>query len=150
MSDAKKSAKRAKDLIKTATAREKRVIHAISLMNDGIGPEALAVIREHLVDHHRDALMLRLASRLSILGCSGAGVANFPEELLALLTTVEDQYGDDWAVCFCTSRNRLLCESVPARRAFFRIAPRQCQRVTLGRTCVSRDRGRGCRYGFSC
>lgn len=95
--DAKKSAKRAKDLLKTATAREKRVIHAISLMIDGNGTEALAVIREHLVDHPRDALMLRLANRLFILGCSGAGVANFPEELLALLTTVEDQYGDDWA-----------------------------------------------------
>jgi tetratricopeptide (TPR) repeat protein len=32
-----------------------------------------------------------------MLGCSGAGVPNFLEELLALLKTVEKDCGDDWA-----------------------------------------------------
>ena len=41
--------------------------------------------------------MMRLASRLFLLGCSASGVASFPQELLALLKGVEPDYGDDWA-----------------------------------------------------
>lgn len=95
--EAKESAKRARSLVNDATPRERQAVRAISLMIDGKGPDALALIREHLVEYPRDALMLRLASRLFILGCSGSGVANFPEELLAMLKTVESDYGDDWA-----------------------------------------------------
>lgn len=95
--EAKASAERAMALSGGATAREGQAVRAISLMIDGRGPEALALIREHLTEYPRDALMLRLANRLFILGCSGAGVPNFPEELLALLRSVEPQYGDDWA-----------------------------------------------------
>jgi tetratricopeptide (TPR) repeat protein len=95
--EAKESAKRARSLVNNITSREGQTIRAISLMIDGSGPDALALIREHLVEYPRDALMLRLATRLFLLGCSGAGVANFPEELLALLKTVESDYGDDWA-----------------------------------------------------
>jgi tetratricopeptide (TPR) repeat protein len=95
--EARESAKRARSLVNDATPREKQTIRAISLMIDGKGPDALALIREHLAEYPRDALMLRMANRLFLLGCSGAGVANFPEELLALLKTVEPDYGDDWA-----------------------------------------------------
>ena len=87
--EAKESAKRARSLVNNATLRERQAVRAISLMIDGKGPDALALIREHLVEYPRDALMLRLASRLFILGCSAQGVATFPEELLAVPETVQ-------------------------------------------------------------
>ena len=95
--EAKESIERAQTLVNGITPREKQSVRAIALMIDGKGPDALALIREHLAEYPRDAMMLRLASRLLLLGCSGSGVANFPVEMLALLKTVESDYGDDWA-----------------------------------------------------
>ena len=56
----------------------------------------MALIHEHLSGFPRDALVLRLAHRLYVLGCSGAGAPNYPREMLALLKSVELDYGDDW------------------------------------------------------
>ena len=95
--EARASAERARSLAPGASRREQQQVEAIGFFINGQGPKALALIREHLVEFPRDILMLRLASRLMILGCSGSGVANFPQELLGLCKSVAPEYGDDWA-----------------------------------------------------
>ena len=95
--EAKKSAERAKALAVHATKRERQQVEAISLMISGRNDKAYRLIQEHLKEFPRDILMVRLASRVLILGCSGAGVANFPEELLAMVKPLASDYGDDWA-----------------------------------------------------
>ena len=95
--EAKASVERASALVSGISRRERQHVEAISLFVNGKGPQALALIREHLDEFPRDAMMMRLASRLFLLGCGGSGVANFPEELLALLRTLESDYGADWA-----------------------------------------------------
>ena len=95
--DAKASAARAQSLAKFATRRERQHINAVALFINGQGPKALAAALEHLDEFPRDALMLRVSNRLYMLGCSGAGVKNFPDELYGMLTSLEPQYGDDWA-----------------------------------------------------
>ncbi len=94
---AKDTAKYATSLALQATRRERQQVEAISLFIGGQGPKSLALIREHLAEFPRDAIMLRLANRLYVTGCSGAGVANFPNELYAMLNGVERDYVDDWA-----------------------------------------------------
>ena len=94
---AKETATKARALAVHATKRERQQVEAIILMISGDGRKALRLIREHLDEFPRDMLMVRLASRVLILGCSGAGVANFPEELLSMLKPIAGDYGDDWA-----------------------------------------------------
>ena len=95
--DAKASVARAQQLVKSATRREQQHVEAMGLFINGQGPRSLAVILEHLDEFPRDALMMRVSNRLYMLGCSGAGVKNFPDELYAMLTKLEPSYGDDWA-----------------------------------------------------
>ena len=97
MAEAKASVGRASALAPGISRRERQHVEAISLFVNGKGPQSLALIREHLAEFPRDALILRVASRLFLLGCSASGVANFPQELLALLKGLESDYGDDWA-----------------------------------------------------
>ena len=95
--EAKESIQRAQSLAAGVTAREAKHIECIALFIAGNSPQSLALIREHLAEFPRDALMSRLAQRHFMQGCSGAGVANFPEELFAMLTELEPFYGDDWS-----------------------------------------------------
>lgn len=95
--DAKASAARAQTLAKYASRRERQHAEAIALFIGGQGPQSLAVILDHLDEFPRDALMMRVSNRLYMLGCSGAGVKNFPDELYAMLHKLEPSYGDDWA-----------------------------------------------------
>ncbi len=97
MAQAKQTAARARALAVNATKRERQQIQAISLMIEGDSHKALRLIREHLDEFPRDMLMVRLANRLLILGCSGAGIPNFPEELLSMLKPLKPEYGEDWA-----------------------------------------------------
>ena len=97
MAQAKETAAGAKSLAVNATKRERQQIEAISLVIAGENRKALRLIREHLDDFPRDMLMVRLANRLLILGCGGAGVPNFPEELLGMLKPLKSEYGEDWA-----------------------------------------------------
>ena len=97
MPGAKQKIARAKALAVSATRRERQHIVAIDLMIEGENRKALRLLREHLDEFPRDMLMVRLANRLLILGCSGAGIPNFPDELLAMLKTLKSDYGDDWA-----------------------------------------------------
>ncbi len=95
--EARKSAARAEELAVHATKRERQQVDAISLMIGGRNDKAYRLIQEHLKEFPRDILMLRLASRVLILGCSGAGVANFPEELMSIVKPLASDYGEDWA-----------------------------------------------------
>ena len=97
VAEAKESAKRAQSLAASISRRERQQIEAIALFINGQGPRSYALIREHLSDYPGDIIMIRLAQRLFALGCSGAGVAIFPPELLALMKGVESTYGEDWA-----------------------------------------------------
>ena len=97
LAEAKESIKRAQSLAAGVTRREAQHIECIALFVAGNGPQSLALIREHLAEFPRDAMMSRLAQRHFMQGCSGAGVANFPEELFAMLTELEPHYGDDWS-----------------------------------------------------
>ena len=95
--EAKESVARAKALAVNATKRERQQVEAIGLMVSGRNDKAYRLIQEHLKEFPRDILMVRLASRVLILGCSGAGVANFPEELLSMVKPLASDYGEDWA-----------------------------------------------------
>jgi tetratricopeptide (TPR) repeat protein len=97
MPEAKASLEKARLLAINATKRERQSVEAVALFVNGEGPKSLALIREHLKEFPRDMLMLRIANRLFMLGCSGAGVACFPDEMLAMLKGVERSYGEDWA-----------------------------------------------------
>ena len=95
--EAKASAERAAALAAGCLRWERRRVEAVSLFVNGRGAEALALIREQLDESPQDALSLRMANRLFVLGCSGAGVADYPPDLLMLLKEAEPHYGDDWA-----------------------------------------------------
>jgi len=80
-----------------ASRRERQQIEAVSRWIKGQGRESITLIKEHLADFPRDGLLLRLAHRLYMLGCSGAGAPNFPPEYLGLLQGVAAHCMDDWS-----------------------------------------------------
>ena len=95
--EARETIAHARKLAVNATKRERQQVKAISLMIDGDINRAYRLIREHLDEFPRDMLMVRLANRMLILGCSGAGIPNFPEELMSILKPLRNEYGEDWA-----------------------------------------------------
>src|SRR5215470_5393907 len=97
VAEARECAQQAQALAAGVSRRECQQIEAIALFVNGQGTRSYALIREHLADYPRDMLMIRLAQRLFMLGCNGAGIASFPAALLALMRSVESAYGDDWA-----------------------------------------------------
>ena len=97
VAEARESAQQAQSLSAGVSRRERQQIEAIALFVNGQGPRSYALIREHLAEYPRDMLMLRLAQRLCMLGCNGAGIASFPAPLFALMQGVAPAYGDDWA-----------------------------------------------------
>jgi tetratricopeptide (TPR) repeat protein len=97
VAEAREYAQKAQTLAAGVSRRERQQVEAIALFVTGQGPRSYAIIREHLADYPRDILMLRVAQRLSVLGCSGAGIPSFPAPLLALMQGVASDYGDDWA-----------------------------------------------------
>ena len=113
--EAKESAERAQALASDCTRRERQQIEAICLWVNGKGPQSIVMIKEHLSEFPRDAVLVRLAHRLYMLGCSGAGVPNFPPEYLALLRGMESKCSEDWAFlaeyAFAHHENGLLSES---------------------------------------
>ena len=79
------------------TDRERRHIEGVNLWANGKGPDAIRLVKEHLAEYPRDAVLMRLAQRLYMLGCSGAGEPHFPPALFALMNQVAPHCGDDWA-----------------------------------------------------
>ncbi len=79
--------------------RERQQIEMIDLWISGEGHKSAAYLREHLGEYPRDCMMIRLAQRLYIRGCSsvGSGDADFPPAYYALLSSIAPAYGEDWA-----------------------------------------------------
>ena len=94
---ARESVKRALELADGITDRERRHLEAVNLWAHGKGPDALSLVKEHLGESPRDAVLHRLAQRLYMLGCSGAGDPHFPPSLLAMMNGLAPHCGDDWA-----------------------------------------------------
>ncbi len=94
--DDRVSVDRARKLCSNASRREQQHVEAVSLFIHGQGIQALRLILDHLTEFPRDALLMRLANRLYTLGCSGAGISNYPVELYGMMRRLERFYGDDW------------------------------------------------------
>ena len=96
---ARESIKHAQEQQEGISHREQQQIEIINLWIYGEGHKATALLREHLAEFPLDSLMVRMAQRLYIRGCStvGAGESNFPSAYYALLNSIAPAYGEDWA-----------------------------------------------------
>lgn len=93
--EARAAADRAVELVGAATERERRHVEIIALLVAGQVPRSLALTRDHLVDHPRDAFVLSPAA--SVFGSIGfSGRVDREAEQLALVESVASHYGDDW------------------------------------------------------
>ena len=95
--EARESAERAKALTSGVSRRVQQHIETIGLFAQGKGQESYALLRQQVDEFPGDALMLRVAQRLMVQGCTGAGVANYPPIFFDLMKSVEPTFGDDWA-----------------------------------------------------
>ncbi len=95
--EARESAKRGLELADGITNREKQHIEAVDRWANGKGPDATRMVKEHLAEYPRDAIPMRVAQRLYMLGCSGAGEPTFPPALKALMDQLAPHCGEDWA-----------------------------------------------------
>ena len=94
---AKEFASRAQSLSSSLTKREQQHIEIVYRYVQGDNTGSYSLLMEHLDEFPGDAFLLRLAQRLFIMGCSGAGVPNYPPLFFDLMRKVEPQYGEDWA-----------------------------------------------------
>jgi hypothetical protein len=93
--EARAEAAAARALRDRLTPREARHVEIIARAIDGLGPEALALLDEHLADYPRDAVPLSLA--LGVFGLLGfSGRADHREAELAILQRLAPHWGEDW------------------------------------------------------
>jgi tetratricopeptide (TPR) repeat protein len=93
--DAKTEAAAARALAHRGSHREARHIEIIAQAIDGNGPQAMALLEEHLADYPRDGLALSLA--LGVFGLLGfSGRIDHHEAQLALLERLAPRWGEDW------------------------------------------------------
>ena len=87
--EARESASRASALTSGASRRIRQHVETIELFTQGKNQESYTLLRQHIGDFPGDALMLRVAQRLMVQGCTGAGVANYPPIFYDLMKSVE-------------------------------------------------------------
>ena len=93
--DARRAATRARAVAGAGTARERRHVETIALAVEGQGEAALDLMRAHLDEHPRDAMVLAPATGVfGLIGFSGRRARE--GELLAWLDRLAAHYGDDW------------------------------------------------------
>ena len=97
VSGARQAANRAVELSAGISPEERQQAQIMHCFTHGQGTEAIGLIHEHLADFPTDTLALRVAQRLYMLGCFGAGVPDFPNHLLAMMDKAAPANGDDWA-----------------------------------------------------
>ena len=95
--EAKASVKTAVELCSGLTQRERQSIEIVFKFINGENHQATKGIIEHLKEFPRDALLLRLAQRLFVLGCGSSGVADYPPMFYQMMRDLEPHYGEDWA-----------------------------------------------------
>jgi tetratricopeptide (TPR) repeat protein len=86
------SVARARTLAAGVSRRERQHVGAITAFVHGESARALVLMREHLAEFPRDALVLQLATAL----LAASGTLDRREQMLGLLREVETAYGDDW------------------------------------------------------
>lgn len=95
MAAAKLAIDRALTLSDGCTTRERRHIAAFGLLFQGKPAECRAAVREHVLDHPRDAMIAQLCS--SVFGLIGfSGEVGREADLLAFTTSLLPHYGEDW------------------------------------------------------
>ncbi len=93
--EAKAAAAAARTLANRVTPREAHHIETVALAIDGNGPQAMALLEEHIADYPRDGLVLGLA--LGVFGLLGfSGRIDHHEAQLALLESLARHWGEDW------------------------------------------------------
>jgi tetratricopeptide (TPR) repeat protein len=93
--EAKTEAAAARALARHVTSREAQHIETVALAIDGNGPQAMALLTEHIGDYPRDGMALSLA--LGVFGLLGfSGRIDHHEAQLALLESLAPQWGEDW------------------------------------------------------
>jgi hypothetical protein len=93
--EARAEAAAARALRDRITPREARHVEIIARAVDGAGPQALALLDEHLAEYPRDAAPLSLA--LGVFGLLGfSGRADHREAELAMLQRLAPHWGEDW------------------------------------------------------
>ena len=94
---ARQAADQAVTLSAGISQEERQAAQIMHCFTHGKGTVAIGLVHEHLADFPTDTLALRVAQRLYMLGCFGAGVPDFPDHLLAMMHQVAPANGDDWA-----------------------------------------------------
>ena len=94
---ARAAATKALELSAGISREERQTTQIVHSFTHGKGTEAIRLVDEHLVDFPTDTLAMRVAQRLYMLGCFGAGVPDFPNHLMKMMTKVAPANGDDWA-----------------------------------------------------
>ena len=118
---AKSAAAHAETLASGISRRERQHLAAVSAFVNGAPERANALVREHLAEFPRDALVVQLG----IMLLSGSGRVTRREESRARLESLAPAYGDDWwflgALAFAHHEtdsyemSRQLCERSLAR-----------------------------------
>ncbi len=94
---ARAAATKALELSAGISREERQTTQIVHSFTHGKGTEAIRLVDEHLIDFPTDTLAMRVAQRLYMLGCFGAGVPDFPNHLMKMMTKVAPANGDDWA-----------------------------------------------------
>lgn len=92
LTEAKACAARAQSLAEGVSRRERQHVAIIATIMAGEGARALELIREHLQEFPRDALLLFQANMLLMY----SGLKDRREQALALLESCCSAYGEDW------------------------------------------------------
>ena len=89
------AAARAAALARPVTAREAGQLHALGLLIEGRGAEAMAAIRAQAAAHPRDAMTVQTCT--GVFGLIGfSGQPGREAEQLAFTAALAPHYGDDW------------------------------------------------------
>ena len=94
---ARAAAEKAVELSAGCSREEQQIARIVHCFTHGKGTEAIGLVHEHLNEFPTDTLAMRVAQRLYMLGCFGAGVPDFPNHLMAMMRKVAPANGDDWA-----------------------------------------------------
>ena len=94
---AREAANQAVEMSAGLSQEERQLAQIMHCFTHGKGGEAIKLIHEHLAEFPTDTLAMRVAQRLYMLGCFGAGVPDFPSHLMAMMRKVAPANGEDWA-----------------------------------------------------